>query len=521
MNIRELSLLALLFGSLTLVGCGGGGDSDDPVETPEPTPVEDNDDNSDGDNAGDDSGDDEAEDNLPTTYEFSNSNGEDTVSYTGQTKRQILIDDLVAEMNGLTEDAAADVESQLNFYFRYDAATSDDLTPQFDLEGESLLPQNDASQFTYGAIAGGKDLVGKIAGGDGTGGGETGTLVGDFFGWSQGLDADPLPVELVDYFFAELASEVTDGVTPQIATVSGDVPLDTVTVSAEGLDYRQLIQKFLLGAVAFSQGTSDYLQSDFATMLESEDGAAYTEGEHNWDEAFGYFGAARDYGDYSDLEIRAAGGRADYQNGYHDSNGDGLIDIRSEYNFGNSVNCAKRDVGSADNTNPTDLTQQAFDAFIAGRHILAQAAEAGELTAEQQTQLDEHIATAAVTWEKCVAATVVHYINDVVADMGEFSDGKFASLDNFKNLAKHWGEMKGFALGLQFSPESPFAADEQSRDNLRELLALMGDAPVLADGTQGGATYEGGTAAYIEGLNQARDLLQEAYDFDAENVENW
>lgn len=520
MNIRMLTLLAVLFGSLTLTACGGGGSDDTPTPTPTPDVGDDNT-GDDGDDKDDDDSDDNVDDTPPTQYQFSDGDGEDTVSYTGQTKRQILIDDLVAEINGLTEDAAADVESQLNFYFRYDASTSDDLTPHFAVDGESLLPQNDASQFTYGAIAGGKDLVGKIAGGDGTGGGETGTLVSDFFGWNAGLDADPLPVELVDYFFAELASEVTDGVTPQIATVSGDVPLDTVTVSAEGLDYRQLIQKFLLGAVAFSQGTSDYMQSDFATMLESEDGAAYTEGEHNWDEAFGYFGAARDYGDYSDLEIRAAGGRADYQNGYHDTNGDGLIDIRSEYNFGNSVNCAKRDVGSADNANPTDFTQEAFDAFIAGRHILAQASAAGELTDEQQTQLDGHIATAAVTWEKCVAATVVHYINDVVADMGEFSDGKFASLENFKNLAKHWGEMKGFALGLQFSPESPFAANDEVRDSLRLILERMGDAPVLADGTQAGIAYEGGVDEYIEELMHARNLLRLAYGFDEENVENW
>ncbi|WP_052480883.1 DUF4856 domain-containing protein [Gilvimarinus agarilyticus] len=520
MNIRMLSLLAVLFGSLTLVGCGGGG-SDDPVETPEPapTPIEDNNDNT--DNNDDASGDNGTDDLAPTSYQFSDSEGEDTVSYTGQTKRQILISDLVAEIAGLTEDAAADVLSQLNFYFRYDAATSDELTPKFSLDGETLLPQSDANQFTYGAVADGKDLVGKIAGGDGTGGGETGTLVSDFFGWQAGLDADPLPVELVDYLFAQQAAEATDGVTPQVATTAGDIPLDTVTVSASGLDYPQLIQKFLLGAVAFSQGTSDYLQSDFASMLESEGGAAYTEAEHNWDEAFGYFGAARDYGDYSDDEIRASGGRVDYENGYHDSNGDGLIDVRSEYNFGNSVNCAKRDAGSAGNANPTDYTQQVFDAFIAGRHILAQASAAGELTGEQQAQLDEHIAVAAVTWEKCVAATVVHYINDVIADMGEFSDGKFASLENFKNLAKHWGEMKGFALGLQFSPESPFARNDDVRDSLRLILERMGDAPVLADGTQAGVDYQGGTDEYIEELTHARNLMRIAYNFDEENVENW
>ncbi|MDO6746162.1 DUF4856 domain-containing protein [Gilvimarinus sp. 1_MG-2023] len=513
-GLRLLTVLLILSVNLVLVACGGGSSSD-------PEPVAEVPDPDNGNTVDEPSSGDEGNDQAPSAYQFSNAQSEDTVSYTGQTKRQILISDMVAEMAGLTEDAAADVEAQLNFYFRYDAATSDDLVPAFALDGESLLPQNDASQFTYGAIAGGKDLVGKIAGGDGAGGGETGTLVNDFFGWQAGMDTDPLPVELVDYLIAELATDVTDGVTPQIPTVTGDVPLDTVTVSAQGLDYAQLIQKFLLGAVSFSQGTGDYLQSDFANILDSEEGYTYTNAEHKWDEAFGYFGAARDYADYTDAELRASAGRVDYENGYHDTNGDGLIDIRSEYNFGNSVNCAKRDVGTAGNPNPTDFTQEAFDAFVAGRHILAQASAAGEMTTQKQNELDIHISTAAVVWEKCIAATVVHYINDVIADMGEFENGKFASLDNFKNLAKHWGEMKGFALGLQFSPESPFAINQDSVDSLRLILNGMGDAPVLADGTQAGVAFSGGTDEYIEDLTHIRNLLRSAYGFDEENVESW
>ncbi len=426
----------------------------------------------------------------------------------------------------LTEEPGADVVSDLNFYFRYDASTSDDLAVQFSLENENLAPNPTGDDFTYGDIASGKNLIGKIAGGNGEGGGEIDALInGEFFGWETGLSAGALPVDLVDYFFARLETEATDDTTPQIPIAGGNVALDTVTVDAHGVDYRQLVQKFLLSAVAFSQGTADYLQADFANMLELEGDANYTAAEHDWDEAFGYFGAARDYGDYTDDEIRAKGDdrRAEYANGYHDTNGDGLIDVRSEINFGNSTNCAKRDAGTANNTNPTNFTQQVFDAFLLGREILANASAAGELTEEAQAALDEQITIAAQTWEACVAATVVHYINDTsLADMESFTDaGTFTDLDHFKNLAKHWAEMKGFALGLQFSPESPFRTDAGSLQNLRTVLSLMGDAPVLADGTQNGQPFDGGVTQYAQDLEEARDLLQAAYGFDAENVQNW
>jgi hypothetical protein len=43
----------------------------------------------------------------------------------------------------------------------------------------------------------------------------------------------------------------------------------------------------------------------------------------------------------------------------------------------------------------------------------------------------------------------------------------------------------------------------------------MGDAPVLATDTQ--ATID----AYTQALSSARDTLQQAYGFDAENVAGW
>lgn len=542
--IRSAWITIIMALSFLLAACGGSSSSGGSTDTGDSAQVV-ADADSDGvedsaDNCPDDANEDQADsdvdgagdacDAIPTSYAFTNAQEEDTVSYTGQTKRHIFIEDMVDTIQTLVEggvptDGApdADVVGALNFFFRYSAATSDELTSSFSLSGETLLPNN-GSTMTYGSISSGKDLTGKIAGGNGEGGGETSRLIdGEFFGWEEGLTSTSLPVDLVDYLFAQLQTEATDNQAPSIAIGTSTVPLDIVTVDAFGRDYRQLIQKFLVGAVTFSQGTNDYFQTDFANSLALEDGKSYTAAEHDWDEAFGYFGAARNYGDYTDDEIAIKGGRAEFANGYNDANGDGLIDIRSEVNFGHSTNCAKRDRGTVNNANPTNFTQDAFDAFLLGREILKNAVDAGELTAEAQTALDAQIEIASVTWEKCIAATVVHYINDTIGDMDNFDtdNGSFADLDSFKNLAKHWAEMKGFALGLQFSPASPFRASADALNNLQQVLSLMGDAPVLADGTQAGVAFEGGVAAYREDLLEARGLLQSAYNFDTTNVENW
>jgi len=547
---KQFLLILATAAVVSLAACGGGGDvrtKGDSQPTPLPTQppatddmdadgVTDGSDNcpsdsnaeqldSDVDGAGD------ACDPLPEIYAFTNSRGDDSVSYTGQTKRHILIADLTAAIDALVEGGVTtggvpdtNVVGALNFYFRFSGDTSDSLNTLFTLGNENLLP-GDGTALTYGAISSGKDLAGKIAGGNGAGGGESSRLIDDeFFGWEAGFGgANFLPIDLVDYLFEQLQASAIDNLTPNILLEGTSVPLDTVTVSATGIDYRQLIQKLLLGAVTFSQGVNDYFQTDFANELVVEEDKAYTIAEHDWDEAFGYFGAARNYAAYTDAEIAAKGGRAEFSGGYNDANGDGAIDIRGEYNFGNSTNCGKRDLGTAANTSPTDFTQRVMSAFIVGREILKNAAASGVLSTDAETILHEQITIASKTWEACIAATVIHYINELLTDMDSYdtNEGVYSSLENFKNVAKHWSEMKGFALGLQFSPASPFRESDAALNDLKTSLQLMGDAPVLADGTQGGEAYIGGVAGYREDLLTVRALLQAAYRFDIENVESW
>ena len=471
-------------------------------------------------------------DPMPENYEFTNSMftaDSDSVSYTGQTARQLLISGMVDYMSSMVESdkTKEDFVTDLNLYITGDGVN--DTSTGFTLKNGDANGADVDNAATYGAVSSNKNLNGKIAGGNGQGGGETSRLIdGEFFGWSDGLSLDSLPISLVELWIDQLADQAADGISISVPTVAGDVNVASVQYDSYGRNQRQLLQKFLLGAVTFSQGTNDYFQADFATQIsEQEEGKNYTAGEHNYDEAFGYFGAARDNNSYTDLEARAKSGRDDFKNGYHDTDSNGLIDPRSEFNFGNSQNCAKRDVGTADNANPTDFSKEAMDAFIAGRQILSNAANLGSMSPEEEAALAVHIKTAALTWEKCIAATVIHYINDVTTDMGNFVDGSFADVDNFTDLGKHWSEMKGFALGLQFSPFSPFRDEAVTAVDLNDLKTILndfGDAPMLADGSQGNVVAsdtDTAIAAYISKLAAARLTLQNAYGFDADNVAGW
>jgi len=102
-----------------------------------------------------------------------------------------------------------------------------------------------------------------------------------------------------------------------------------------------------------------------------------------------------------------------------------------------------------------------------------------------------------------IAATIIHYINEVIVDTNAIGMAGYV----FENHAKHWSELKGFSLGLQFNPR------KQITDaNFASLHTNIGDKPELTSA---------GAAAYVVKLNAARDLLQTAYAFDTANVAGW
>jgi hypothetical protein len=451
---------------------------------------------------------------LLDTYKFESKliTDESSVGYTGQIARHALISELTSYIGaGLQADIDANefadkqaVIDKLNSYFR---TTSNQYENNFSLSFLADTKQPFITDISSSA----KNLVGKIAGNDASRMHKDWTDGTSFVGASAGMT----PETLVDAYFDQLADNaVNANIRLDEATNS---PITKVYVNTDGTDLKQLLQKFLLMSITYSQATDDYLDEGLA--IDNIDprgtGKADTALEHGFDEGFGYFGAARNYLEYTDKEIAgkvkaddATTGRTDW-NGKHDTDGDGKFDLTSEVNLGSSTNAAKRDIGSASNANPTDYTKDAMEAFLSARKMINDNVGNGSgFTAEQTTALETQRNNIVHAWEKAIAATVVHYINDLRGDLAKSGDDY-----SYEDVAKHWSEMKGFALGLQFNPHSPIT-DPQ----FAEIHGYFGQKPVLLPF---GSSDRTDVDAYIADLEKARDILETALDLDPENVANW
>jgi hypothetical protein len=435
--------------------------------------------------------------------------GQSSVKYSGQSLRQVLIEELKSYLGKLTKqiddgkytpaDVATTVKA-LNYYYAFDAQTSGADKPTI-----TTTPPILQAKFDDIGKAQLKDKIPAKAATDHK------DFTASFVGWSDaGIAANggsiTSPDGLVQAFFSTVGKLALDRANKQIPKEPGTTKeITSVYVTATGLDLRELTQKFLTMSVTYGRGTDEYLDDDVMgkglLAPNSQSGSEpYTVLGHAWDEAFGYFGAARDYALYTDDEIAAKGGRADWQ-GYHDTNADMKIDLTKEYNWAASSNAAKRDLGSKDKT---DFTGDAFQAFLAGRKLIN--AAGAMLSADDLAKLKAQRDKAVLAWEQAFAATVVHYINDTIKETKEIGTANYSFYDH----AKGWSELKGFALGLQFNPRKKIS-DSQFVD----LHKLLRDAPVLATATQNERD------AYIADLIKARDILQAAYGFSKNNAEAW
>ena len=299
---------------------------------------------------------------------------------------------------------------------------------------------------------------------------------------------------------------VSDYILPGYEMNAGDAisawVTDAVTngkTNADGIRLDQMVQKTLWGAVAYWQGTSKYMSkipNDDNTM--SDDGDPYTAMEHHWDESFGYFGAARDYNTgYSDDNAR--------KTTQNDSNGDGSIDFKTEFNSGWGITAAKRDLVDGVSVD-YDFTGTIMNAYLEGRTLIYNQAPLNEILVQRDIILS--------TWEKVVAAVTIHYVNDVAADMAALypADSNAGPLSDLSaDLNNHWGEMRGYANCLLYNDFKVI-----SDSDLNTILTTMGTSPVYPE--------DGETVFYNYHemlVTTVKSLLQNAYGFSDEHMANW
>jgi hypothetical protein len=438
----------------------------------------------------------DSDDKALTTYTFDSklNAGESSVSYTGQQARQLLISELktfiasdalqvnntgtkaqaLANLNRIYADGVSTSGTSLTEVNLYASGNVTDISVTVD--APLTLAQTDYSEVY--ATAGTKFLKEKLAGQDNT------LSMTQFIGWDvTAADERSKPDALIQTWFDE------------IATMATDTDTETTYVNAQGHDLNQLVQKFLFGAVTYSQAARDYLKADKGLLKQNttadKEGKTYTSLEHQWDEGFGYFGAATHYLSKTDAEIKASS--------VIDANNDSVVDLLGgEYNYGLAVYASKMDIS----TGSSDYSKQAMEAFIEGRELIQANFGTNPVAGEgYHAELVEISERALAAMEKVIATATIHYINSTITDIEAYTT-------DISTVAKHWSEMKGFALSLQFSPVAII-----SKLDLIAVHDLMGQAPK--------ASLDADVDGYIADLQAARTKLQTAYGFDAEAVKAW
>lgn len=184
---------------------------------------------------------------VPTTYSFTNSSSQSTVDHQGQTDRLNQLREMVVYMKTGTSTV---IDAQ-------------QLKDMFANTGG-----NGNGHFSFTSV--GKQLKDKC------------------FSLDQILFEDYMDsLAIASLSNAQVASNGSAGV-----LTSGT---STYLFNANGIEPLQFIEKGLMGAVFLNQALNVYFSAakmdvDNTTAVDAAAGKYYTQMEHHWDEAFGYFG---------------------------------------------------------------------------------------------------------------------------------------------------------------------------------------------------------------------------------------
>ena len=386
---------------------------------------------------------------FPITLKGYDGAKSNSVSYTGQIARHVLHDSikkLASKGDGSANSGRLAAEI-LSYYQGSD-------------KNKAIIAPVDKGEFnikqeTMNEISKGKNLSGK-------------TYKGVIYAWPGQMTGPDVIVSMIKN---------------AAATKGG---FDAVT----GYNYPQLISKFTMGAVSYNQTVNNYLDGKLAADSKPnnkpyKEGAYYTGKEHSWDEAFGYWGAAahslnltakQNYDIAKMKDLSAA-----------DSNGDGLVDLKSEYVFGHAYYGAAFDRGGK-----TDYFNTITKSFIDGRKIITNAA--GEMLSDgDRTELYALAKIIGDNWEGIIAEAVFKYAGSVYKDINKLQDALSAGAETDKIYAaygKHWGELKGFSMALQVGKNNLGAT-------AAELNRLIGFGPVTMNNS------------YVTGVDSSGNYLMD------------
>ena len=371
---------------------------------------------------------------FPVTVKNYDGSKTDSTAYTGQAARQVLHNSLKKLAGKGDGENSAEIKAKMMSYYAGKDAGRAIIDPK--TKDAFAVLQTEVDQISKG-----KNLKGK-------------TYKGAVTAWPGNMTG----AEVIEFMIDKAAS-----------TNKGFDPLT-------GYNYPQLISKFAMGAVFYSQAVDNYLDEKLEADNKPnnkpyKEGKHYTGKEHSWDEAFGYFGAPAHA---LSLNAKQAYGIAKKKDlSVADYNKDGKVDLYREMTYAHAYYAADSDKAG------TNYLHTITQAFVDGRKLIS-SAKGEALTDAQRNELKGYADVIKTNWEKVIAEATFKYAGSVYKDLQKLQtivetggDAKKA----FAKYGKHWGELKGFAMALQTS------GDDLGEVGVK-LNRLTGFGPVLLGGGQ-------------------------------------
>ncbi len=252
---------------------------------------------------------------APDTYTFER-NGSTTVSYSGQTDRILMAEELISGLKNTSFTAA-----QLQAMFDHQEGNNDFSDASLNASTKSIKSKTAASSDYFSANTTDQAAI--------------------------RADFEAFITSQVNDVFPNWNTNATSGVAGQIQEAGGG---SIRYVNEKGLEYNQAFNKGLIGALMVDQMLNNYLSTsvlDAGTNVADNNNAVLAEGknyttmEHKWDEAFGYL-----YGTETNAAMPALGADS-FLNKYlsrveNDTDFSGIaMDIYNAFKLGRAAIVAK------------------------------------------------------------------------------------------------------------------------------------------------------------------------------------
>ncbi len=263
-----------------------------------------------------------------------------------------------------------------------------------------------------------------------------------------------------------------------IATLAIDTNDDTRFTNNE-FNYQALIIGYLAVVMPFDQVSNTYLSTSSlaANNSRNDSNSVYTQLEHNWDLAFGYFGTSTSAKTQSlDAIITTPTSNVSHIN---------------DFVFDMAAVTAQRDLDST--LREANFSQAIVENFLDGRTAIS-LDESHDSFSNQRSLINNNATDILYNWERALAATLIYHTKNTIINRYVADDYNY-----------HWAMMTVYAQAIAIYPDSLLDP---------EVIAALTKSKL-------GTLELAKQTIYLQTLYEAEQDIKATYNFSSSDVSSW